>query len=173
MIEGVECIVVTGVSGSGKSTVGRGLAQRIGWVFVEGDDFHTEESIAKMRKGVPLTDEDRRPWLGELRDWIMDQHAAGIDVVVTCSALRRSYRDLLVRGQPWIRFCHLSLPDQVVADRLARRRGHYMPASLLRSQLETLEPLAAEEPGVEVDGTGTPEAVIARVVDALELDRKC
>jgi gluconokinase len=165
------CVVVMGVSGSGKTTVGLALAQRLGWVFVEGDDFHTEESIAKMREGVPLTDADRLPWVETLRDSVRDHHAEGRAVVMTCSALRRRYRELLAEGRPWIRFCHLTLSDQVLSARLAGRRGHYMSASLLQSQLETLEPLGPDEPGVEVDGTGTPEQVVDRVLSALDLSQ--
>lgn len=167
MTEPVACIVVMGVSGSGKTTVGRGLAQRLGWVYAEGDDFHPAENVEKMRNGVALTDEDRLPWLERLRDWVTDQRAAGAEVVVTCSALRRSYRELLSDGRPWMWFCHLSLPEEVLAARLAERRGHYMPASLLQSQLDSLEPLAPDEPGAGIDGTGSPDQVIARVLEAL------
>jgi gluconokinase len=150
-----------GVSGSGKSTVAAGLAERLGWEFAEGDDFHPAENVAKMRAGIPLDDEDRWPWLRAVADWIGERERAGRSVVVTCSALRRSYRDVLRDGHPSVWFAHVSVDPDLLRDRLGRRTGHYMPASLLDSQLATLEPLAEDEPGMRVSGDGPPDAVVA------------
>jgi gluconokinase len=151
-----------GVSGAGKSTVAAVLADRVGAQLVEGDDLHPAENVAKMRRGEPLTDQDREPWL----DAVSAVLAATPRVVVTCSALRRVYRDRL-RSAAEVFFVHVAVPREVLEDRLARRTGHFMPASLLESQLATLEPLEPDEPGVVVDGTAATdeivEAVLARV----------
>jgi gluconokinase len=159
--------VVMGVAGVGKSTVGEAVAQRLGWRFVEGDDFHSAGEVAKMHGGHPLTDEDRWPWLHALAAWIGAEEAHGEDAVVTCSALRRAYRDLLRDGHPSVRFVHLVADPQLLADRIGHRHGHFMPASLLDSQLHTLEPLAPDEPGVVVPAAGTVDEVADRVVAAL------
>lgn len=156
-------LVVMGVSGSGKTTVATGVAQRLGWVFAEGDAFHPPANVEKMRAGQPLTDDDRRPWLLALADWIGAREAAYENAVLTCSALKRSYRDVLSHGHPSVRFVHVTAKAEVIRHRLERRRGHYMPASLLDSQLATLEPLQPDEPGMTLPGDGAP----AEVVDAL------
>jgi gluconokinase len=153
-----------GVSGSGKSTVAAGLAEQLGWEFAEGDDFHPEENVAKMAAGIPLDDDDRWPWLRAVGEWISERERAGRSVVVTCSALKRSYRDVLREGRPSVWFAHVTVDPDVLRDRLGRRTGHYMPASLLDSQLATLEPLADDEPGVQVSGDGPPDAVVADLV---------
>ncbi|GAA1891603.1 gluconokinase [Lapillicoccus jejuensis] len=165
----MDTVVVMGVSGSGKTTVARGLAERMGWQFAEGDDFHPEANVAKMRAGTPLTDEDRWPWLRTVADWIGEQEAADRPAAVTCSALKREYRDLLREGHPSVRFCHVTAPAAKIHDRMEHRPDHYMPASLLTSQLDTLEPLQPDEPGVTVPGDGSPEAVLDAVVLALGL----
>ncbi|MDT7573451.1 MAG: gluconokinase [Actinomycetota bacterium] len=156
-------LVVMGVSGSGKTTVATGVAERLGWVFAEGDDFHPHENVEKMRAGIPLTDEDRRPWLVTLGKWIGEREAEGRDAVLTCSALKRAYRDALAGGHPSVRFVHVTASAETIRHRLENRRGHYMPPSLLDSQLATLEPLHADEPGLTLPGDGAP----AEVVDAL------
>jgi gluconokinase len=150
-----------GVSGSGKSTVAASLAERLGWEFAEGDDFHPEENVAKMRAGIPLDDDDRWPWLRAVAEWIGERERAGRNVVVTCSALKRSYRDVLREGHPSVWFAHVTVDPSVLRDRMVTRTGHYMPASLLDSQLATLEPLADDEPGTQVSGDGPPDAVVA------------
>lgn len=160
-------LVVMGVSGSGKSTVGRGLADALGCAFAEGDDHHAAASVAKMAAGVPLTDEDRLPWLRELSRWIGEQEASGHDAVLTCSALRRTYRDLLREGHPSVRFVHVTVDAPTLRARLDKRRGHFMAAALLDSQLELLEPLAADEPGVVVPGDGSSAEVVAAVLAAV------
>jgi gluconokinase len=149
-------VVVMGVSGSGKSTVASGLVDRLGWEFAEGDDFHPPENVAKMRAGTPLDDDDRWPWLRSLAEWIGDHERDGKSVVVTCSALERSYRDLLCEGHPSVWFAHVETPPELLRDRVAQRTGHYMPASLLDSQLATLEPLEDDEPGATVSRASSP-----------------
>lgn len=145
-------LVVMGVSGSGKTTLARALAERLGWGFGEGDDFHPPANVEKMRAGHPLDDEDRRPWLAAIATWIGEHERAGRSSVVTCSALRRAYRDVLRAGNPGVEFVHVAVDRDRLERRLAARRGHYMPAALLDSQLATLEPLDADEPGVTLDG---------------------
>jgi gluconokinase len=164
-----DVIVVMGVSGSGKTTVARGIAAAMGWEFAEGDDFHPPANVEKMRAGEPLTDDDRWPWLETIGTWISAKEAAGASAVVTCSALRRSYRDVLRRGRSAVRFLHVEAPRPVVADRVEHRAGHYMPPSLLPSQLATLEPLAPDEPGVTVTTEGTPAEVLDRCLLVLGL----
>jgi gluconokinase len=153
-----------GVAGSGKSTVMAALTAELGWATAEGDDFHSPENVARMRSGQPLTDEDRRPWLDALAEWIGEREAAndgaGENAIVTCSALKRSYRDRLRDGHPSVRFVHLVAPASALETRLRERQGHYMPPALLASQIETLEPLASDEPGKDVRAdAGMPEVV--------------
>ena len=164
-----DVVVVMGVAGSGKTTVAKGVAVSMHWLFAEGDAFHSEANVAKMHSGIPLTDEDRWPWLRAIGAWISEQEGAGRSAVVTCSALRRVYRDLLREDRPVVRFLHVTLPEQTIADRLDHRQGHYMPASLLKSQLATLEPLEPDEPGVTISGDGTEPEVLMNALDALGL----
>ncbi|MDP7701628.1 gluconokinase [Mycobacterium sp. TY815] len=140
-------VVVTGVSGSGKSTVGAALAKRLDVPFEDADHLHPPANIAKMASGQPLTDDDRFPWLDRVGEWLA-AHPGG---VMSCSALKRTYRDRLRRYSPSAYFLHLRGRPDVIARRLAARPVHFMPASLLQSQLDTLEPLDADEPGVAVD----------------------
>ena len=160
-------VVVMGVSGSGKTTVAVELARRLGWEFAEGDDHHPAANVEKMRSGVPLDDADREPWLRGLAAWIGERERAGTSSVLTCSALKRSYRDLLREGNDSVFFAHVAVPEQVLLERVTSRTGHYMPASLLTSQLATLEPLQDDEPGITVSGTGEPGQVIDTIVAAL------
>jgi len=168
-VEPPRIVVVMGVSGSGKTTVGQALAASVGWEFVDGDDLHPPANVSKMASGVALTDDDRWPWLEAIGDWIDVRRSSGAGAVVACSALRRAYRDLLRRGRPELAFCYLAVDPDHVRDRLARRRGHYMPASLLASQLATLEPLADDEPGVTVSAADEPAEVVVEARDALGL----
>jgi gluconokinase len=156
-------VVLMGVSGSGKSTVMGRMVERLGWASAEGDDFHPAANVAKMASGHPLTDEDRWPWLRALATWIGEREAAGENAVVTCSALRRAYRDLLRDGHPSVRFVHLVVDPEVVARRMEQRSGHYMPPSLLASQLETLEALQPDEPGFVVSGELPPDQIVNEV----------
>jgi len=153
-------VVVMGVSGSGKTTVGTALAERLGVPYAEADDFHPPENVAKMASGVPLDDEDRRPWLDAIAAWLAERGERG--GVVTCSALRRRYRDRLRRAAPEVFFLHLDGSPELIAERLAARRGHFMPPELLRSQFETLEPLEPGEKGAAVAIDGPVEEVVER-----------
>lgn len=154
-----------GVSGSGKSTVAGLLAERLGWDFAEGDEMHPPANVAKMQAGRPLTDEDRAPWLATVRAWIDGQIAAGRSGVVTCSALKRSYRDVL--RAPDVRFVHLSGPESLLAQRIGARSGHFMPSGLLRSQLDALEPLQPDEAGIVVDIAAPPAEQVDEIVRRL------
>lgn len=158
-----------GVSGSGKTTVAQLLAERLGRPCAEADDFHPEANVAKMAAGTPLTDDDRWPWLETIRDWLTDEAAAGRSTVVTCSALRLSYRDVLRQARGRVRFVHLTAPDELLADRMDHREGHFMPPGLLPSQLATLEPLTEGEDGVVVVVDVPPEQVADRAMEALGL----
>jgi len=162
-------IVLMGVAGVGKSSVMGALERRLGWPTLEGDDLHPPENVAKMAAGIALTDADRLPWLQAVAAWIGEREADRSSSIVTCSALRRSYRDLLRRGHPSVWFVHLVAPVEVLEQRIGGRQGHYMPASLLASQLATLEQLERGEPGSTVDATPRPDAVADRIVEALRL----
>ena len=162
-------VVAMGVSGTGKSSVGRLVAERLGLDFVEGDDYHPESNIAKMREGIALTDEDRRPWLQILADLAGRRLDAGRSLVLTCSALKRGYRDTLRSGVPGgaAFFLHLHADHDVLSARMAQRTKHFMPTSLLDSQLQTLEPLQDDELGAVVDVEPPIEEVADAAVDAL------
>ncbi|MFV0429972.1 MAG: gluconokinase [Arachnia sp.] len=161
-------LVVMGVSGCGKSTVARRLGQELGWVFAEGDGFHPAANVAKMSAGVPLTDEDRWPWLDAIVAWTSRQHACGHATVVACSALRRAYRDRLRATPGHTPVCHLTGSEAVVAQRLAVRVGHFMPPSLLRSQLASLEPLEPDEAGFTLDIAAPIAALVGQARTAIE-----
>jgi len=165
-------VVVMGVSGSGKTTVGKGIAERLHWRFQEGDELHPRANVEKMSRGEPLTDEDRWPWLEAIGAWLDTRGDAGESAVLTCSALRRTYRDRLRSGRPGVRFCHVDVDADTLQERLKRRRGHYMPASLLASQLATLEPLGEDEPGVVVAAEGDPAQVLAEALRGLGLSER-
>src|SRR3954452_16740440 len=165
-------IVVMGVSGAGKSTVAAELVKRLGWDFAEGDEFHPPENVEKMRAGIPLDDEDRWPWLRRLAEWIGEHEAAGANAVVTCSALKRAYRDLLRDGHPSVWFAHVDVPREVLAERLAQRKGHFMPPSLLDSQLATLERLGEGEPGDVIAGDAPLDLTVAAVLRDLREERQ-
>jgi gluconokinase len=153
-------VVVMGVSGVGKTTVARLLAERLALPYAEADDFHPPANIAKMSAGTPLDDADRRPWLEAIGAWLQQQNEGGIGGVVTCSALKRHYRDTLRAACPDIWFLHLAGTHDLVADRIGHRAGHFMPASLLDSQYSTLEPLAADERGAVLDVGPAPEELV-------------
>ncbi|MBD3931509.1 gluconokinase [Streptomyces chumphonensis] len=154
-----------GVSGSGKTTVGTRLAERLAVPYAEADDFHPPGNVAKMAAGTPLTDEDRAPWLDAIAEWLAGRGGAG--GVVTCSALKRRYRDRLRSAAPGVFFLHLDGSPELVARRLGERRGHFMPPSLLRSQFDALEPLHEDEPGAAVGIDGSPEETVERALAAL------
>jgi len=163
----VVVLVLMGVTGTGKSTVGGLLADQLGWDLEEGDDLHPEANVAKMSASQPLDDEDRWPWLARVAAWIQVHTLAGTPGIITCSPLKRSYRDRL-RG-PGVVFVHLDGSRELLHARLGRRRDHFMPASLLDSQLRTLEPLEPDERGVVVPLGGRPRDEVHRVLAALRL----
>lgn len=159
-------VVVMGVAGTGKTTIGPLLAARLGVPYAEGDDFHPEANIAKMTAGIPLEDEDRWPWLDAIGAWAHGRE--GLGGVVSSSALKRSYRDRLRAAAPGIVFVHLTGDRELVEHRMANRRGHFMPTALLDSQFAALQPLQPDEPGFAVDVSGTPEEITERALAALE-----
>jgi gluconokinase len=157
--------VVMGVAGSGKSTIGAALASALGVPFVEGDDFHPAENVDKMALGVPLTDADRLPWLRTLAARIGEAKKSGTGLVMSCSALKRSYRDILRTEAPELRFIYLKGEPTLIADRLRGRRGHFMPPALLESQFATLEEPAPDENAWVCDVSQPPEDLVAALVD--------
>lgn len=156
-----------GVSATGKSSVARRLAEIHECDFIEGDDLHPRANVAKMEAGDPLTDEDRWPWLARISETMREQADTGRSSVVTCSALKRAYRDRLRESSGDVWFLHLDAPAEVLADRMSRRTRHFMPVSLLASQLATLEPLAADEHGRVVDVSPSLDDVVAAAGAAL------
>jgi gluconokinase len=157
-------VIVMGVAGSGKSTVGAALAERLGCEFRDADGFHPPGNIAKMRSGTPLTDEDRWPWLRSIRAHMEAEHAGGRGGVVACSALKRAYRDVLGEGEPWVRFVHLDGSRELVAERMRSRTGHFMPIELLDSQFAALE---APADAVVLDISLPPEALVEEALRRL------
>jgi gluconokinase len=165
-------VVLMGVSGSGKTTLALELRRRLGWPYAEADDFHPQANIDRMAAGVPLTDDDRWPWLDAIRDWLTAQAREERSTIVTCSALRAAYRDVLREAAGQVRFVHLTAAPEVIAPRLAERSGHFMPASLLPSQLAALEPLRADEDGVTVVVDAAPDVIADRTLEALGLAQR-
>ena len=158
-------VIVMGVSGVGKTTVGLLLAKALDAEFAEGDSYHPKANVEKMRHGIPLDDEDRRPWLetlsAEIGRWLAEERTA----VLACSALRQAYRDILAARRPGVHFVHLVGEEALLRSRLARRRDHYMPPSLLSSQLATLE---CPKDAITIDVSGTPEAIVEQIRAALD-----
>lgn len=167
--DGPPVVVVLGVAGSGKTTVGKAVSERLGLPFVEGDDFHPAANVAKMAAGHALDDADREPWLRGLADRIRRSAEAGEGLVVACSALRRRYRDEFRAAADSRLWClYLALDRDTAWDRVSRRTGHFMPARLVDSQFETLEPLEPDEPGMTLDATAALPASLAGVWPAVE-----
>ncbi|SDT47253.1 gluconate kinase, SKI family [Bradyrhizobium canariense] len=164
-------LVVMGVSGSGKTTIADKLAERIGWRCEDGDKFHPASNIAKMSAGHPLTDEDRWPWLQAIANEIDRICKAGERTVIACSALKRAYRDILVHGRDDVRIIYLKGTQQLIADRLAKRKGHFMPAGLLDSQFKTLEPPARDENPVTVSIDASVDAIVDDIVRQLGISQ--
>jgi gluconokinase len=158
--------VVMGVAGSGKSLIGRMLAERCGFAFVEGDDLHPAENVDRMTHGLPLDDTHREVWLGRIADAISSMPQDG-GLVVTCSALKRSYRDRLRAASPHVVFLHLVGGPDLIHARMKARSGHFMPPSLLASQFDDLEPPQPDEPAITLDARGAPDAVVAQACDFL------
>lgn len=167
-IPGPVHVVCMGVSGCGKSTVARALESRLAWPFKEGDDLHPAANKEKMSSGIPLDDNDRAPWLGEIAAWLSAQASAGCSTISTCSALKRSYRDHLRTADGTVVFIHLDPPRAVLEERMQDREGHFMPASLLDSQMDTLEALEDHELGLICSDTGQLEELVGDLVRALK-----
>ena len=159
-------VIVAGVAGSGKTTVGAMLAGRLGWEFADADDFHPAANIAKMHAGIPLTDEDRRPWLLAITAWMDERIAAGESAVVTCSALKRVYREELLDGRPEARMIFLSVDRDEADRRMTARAGHFFPERLLSTQFDALEPPQPDEPRVTVVASGaeSPADTVAAII---------
>lgn len=160
-------LVIMGVSGSGKSTVAKELAARLGWAFEEGDTLHPEANVAKMHAGIPLTDADRQPWLEAVAAWIDGQRANGQPGIITCSALKRSYRRIVIGDRPEARLVYLRGGRDLIAERLSGRSGHFMPASLLQSQIDTLEEPRSEEDPLTVDVGASPGEIADQIIRQL------
>jgi gluconokinase len=164
-----EAVVVMGVSGSGKTTVAERLAGKLGWRFIEGDRLHPPANVEKMRQGIPLTDADRAPWLDRIGEELKRWAAEGGSGVMTCSALKRAYRDHIRLARPDVRFVYLKGSEALIKSRVAARHHEYMPASLLHSQFEALEEPSPDELVVTVDAGGSPDAEVAAIIAALDL----
>ena len=160
-------VLVMGVSGSGKTTVGALLAGELHWRYAEADDFHPVANVQKMAAGHPLTDEDRRPWLAAIGTWIDEQIKTGQPAVVTCSALKRSYRDELRADRPGVRIVYLHGSRELIATRLAARHGHFFHAELLDSQFAALQPPEPDEHAIIVEIGGTPKEIVQEIRQAL------
>ncbi len=163
-------IILMGVAGSGKSTVAQGLAAALGWPFLEGDELHPAANLSKMTAGAPLTDEDRRPWLAALRTRIEATLAAGGDLVVTCSALKRDYRRALQVASAHVRFVYLRGDAALIAERLRLRQGHFMKAAMLESQMAALEEPSPGE-ALTVDAALAPDTLVTQIAASLGLPR--
>ena len=160
-------VLLMGVSGSGKTTVGSMLAGRLGWEYAEADDFHPAANIDKMHAGIPLTDEDRWPWLDRIAEWIDSRIASGTSAVVTSSALKRAYRDRLVR--PEVKLVYLDGSRELISRRLAARHGHFFPATLVDSQFRDLEPPTPDEGALDVDISEPVADAVQTILKALNL----
>jgi len=161
-------VVIMGVSGSGKSTIGRALAERLGWPYKEGDELHPRANVEKMSRGIPLTDEDRWPWLRRVAGWIDDQLAAGQPGIITCSLLKQSYRDLVIDARHGVKLLYLRGDKRVIAERIAQRKGHFMPPSLLESQFATLEEPGPDEHPLIVEVHGAIDETVNDAIRLLE-----
>lgn len=164
-------LVIMGVSGSGKTTIGEALSARLGWRYEDGDSFHPAANIAKMSAGHPLTDTDRWPWLQAIAAEIERCRKAGEHVIIACSALKKAYRDILVHGRDDIRMVYLKGSQTLIADRLDHRKGHFMPPGLLTSQFATLEPPDDEEHPVTVSIDAPVEVIVDRILQQLKIDQ--
>lgn len=162
-------VIVAGVAGSGKTTIGAQLAGRLGWRFADADTFHPAANVAKMHAGIPLTDEDRAPWLRAICAWMDGLIAAGQPGVVTCSALRRAYRDELLAGRPAATMVFLTITRDVLTRRLHARMGHFFPWELMDSQLRTLEPPAPDERVLAVSADDDEARIVAEIIAGLAL----
>jgi carbohydrate kinase (thermoresistant glucokinase family) len=161
-------LVVMGVAGSGKSTIGEALSQRLGWRYEDGDSFHPAANVAKMSAGQPLTDDDRWPWLKAIAAEIERCRQAGQHIIIACSALKRAYRDILVHGRDDVRMVYLIGSHDLIADRLGHRKGHFMPPGLLDSQFATLEPPSPDERPISVSIDAPVDVIVDDIVQQLQ-----
>lgn len=161
-------LVIMGVSGSGKTTIAQGLSRKLGWQYQEGDALHPPSNVAKMSSGTPLTDADRLPWLHKIAARIEEWRAAGVSGVVTCSALKRSYRDIIAGNRPDVVVVYPKGSQALIAGRMAERKGHFMPASLLDSQFRILEEPSPDENAITVDIERAPDAIVDEIVRRVE-----
>jgi carbohydrate kinase (thermoresistant glucokinase family) len=168
-IDTVAVLVVMGVSSSGKTTVATELSRRLHWELADADTFHSAANVHKMASGIPLTDEDRWPWLAAIAAWIDGVRAAGRRGIIACSALKRSYRDLLIGDRSDVRLVYLKGDFDLVARRMKQRHGHYMPAELLQSQFDTLEEPTQDEHPIVVSIDADPSSIAAEIVAQLRL----
>jgi gluconokinase len=162
-------IVVMGVASSGKTSLGERLAERLGWPFRDADSFHPPANVAKMSSGIPLTDEDRKPWLAAIAAWIDELRASGGNGIVTCSALKKAYREVIVGDRPDVALVYLKGSRELIGQRMAARQHHFMPPSLLDSQFATLEEPGADEKPLVVQVEASKEAIVEQVVSELRL----
>jgi gluconokinase len=162
-------VVIMGVSGCGKTTIAEGVSERTGLPYGEADRFHSQANVDKMAAGIPLDDDDRWPWLRDLAAWMAAQAAENRSTVIACSALKRSYRDVLRSGPPRLQFVHLDGPAEVIRQRMAHRAGHFMPVRLLDSQFATLERLQPDEDGIVLDLSRKPADLVDETIRRLDL----
>ncbi len=162
-------IVLMGVSGCGKTTIGTNLARRLNWEYQEGDALHPQKNILKMSEGIPLNDDDRKPWIARIADWIETRCIAGRDGVISCSALKEVYRQTIRGTQTDLQFVYLRGSRELLSDRLAYRKDHFMPPNLLESQLDLLEEPSIDEQAMVVTIDSTPEKIVQKICDSLGL----
>jgi gluconokinase len=162
-------VLIAGVAGSGKTTVGAMLADRLGWRFADADGFHPQANIAKMRSGIPLTDADRGPWLAAITAWMDERTAAGESAIAGCSALKESYRDDLLTGRPAARLAFLEISRDVAHARLVARHGHFFTAALMDSQFAELEPPQETRQLIVLDAAATPGRLVAEIIERFGL----
>ncbi len=164
-----HALVIMGVSGSGKSTIGQALGRRLGWRYEDGDSFHPPANVAKMSAGHPLTDEDRWPWLQAIADEIARCRTRGEHIIIACSALKKVYRDILVGGRDDVRMVYLKGSQELIAERMKHRAGHFMPPGLLTSQFATLEPPGPDERPITVSIDAPVETIVDRTLEQLHI----
>jgi carbohydrate kinase (thermoresistant glucokinase family) len=161
-------LIIMGVSGCGKTTIAELLSRQLGWDYRDGDEFHPQANVDKMHSGIPLTDDDRWPWLKAIAAWIDGKRSAGEHAIVTCSALKKSYRDILIGPRTDVGLIYLKGDEELIAARLAKRHGHFMPKDLLHSQFQTLEEPGPDERPITVSIAPTPEEIAATILTKLQ-----